>query len=605
MLECDAEEGAYFVNDDFYDSNYYHSSNDVYKDKNNNFAKAIISAINEYPEYKNSGHKSFWLQPNTTSLSLDKYSLRLMENEVDDYLTRRLSEIWDNLKDDCTWINFKWGNVRSSRNTSCYELFIYEQLRSGLLLKSENGYSNSSECFEDNQINRKILSGGAQLVDVEKNSYNRELLKKIGFHENIEVEDIEQIISRWFNSSITRSAKEYTPYLRAITQYCGSFPNNSNTIKLSKIFYSEKKDKLLSSFNWKEASGENEYSPDLINNLFEVLNPYSAQNYHDIITSIFKKNNLDKNVEEISAGLAELSKYIFSNDIVKIASEFIDKLETIGFIYSNNKITSISNLPIIWNRAPIIPNEDGFITINSSYWKNEELEKLLAAIGWKMSRNIYAEINNSNEKVLEENEAKRVFYVLREILSPLKNDEHSKNIEKLGLFDSIDVIKKRIFKSNKISLLLTTDRQLKLNVPYWFDGNIFIIQSSLKLEKLLPEFIDLECNTTLRSTFKYVWNDSTIMNRESDKTNFKEESSIKESSSTIESNGKNGNVGKSGESFEDRNELNINDRSGIDTTPSGPRKRLYSYVSLKTIRLLKRRILKMILPIIRKLKMQG
>jgi len=581
LLECDAEEGGYFVNQKIeYGKEYGGSNAKEYEDKENIFAKEIMDSINSHWEYKNEGYNSFIIGHNSTTTNLDKYSLDLIGSESDDFLAKRISEIWKRLSNDRTVIYFIWGYKKGYRDIRINHLLVYEQIRKGLLLKSTMGYRNSTECFESSSITEKILKNIAPLVNIEANNYNRALLKKIGFNEIVDIEHLENMITQWFSLDSDHTTLEFIPYLKAIVEFCKEFPNRAHELRLKKIFFSQQENKLLSLLKWQENIDMMEYPESLIDDLTKTFNINSQQDYHDVLNIIFSHNKISEEIFEV---IIDLSKYLFSENPDKIAFEFNSKLEAIGLTFNETKIYSVKELPIIWNRAPVITTDENIIVLNQRYWDNKELLNILDIIGWDTLTSFDIEVETDRKINLRNKEIKQTFFVLQEIIGPSKYDEHFQKLTKLKLFNSQEIIKERVLRCENILVLFEKNKkEIFRKVPYWFDGEKLFIKSSERLEAILPEFIDLLCNTTLRSTFRYVWNDGEILEKTNAEPQVKSVEKKLDTSKyfgmdqTVSDNYTNG----SGNS-KNNNATKERSSSESEHVPSGTRRNLFSYVQSK------------------------
>ena len=320
LQECGAKTGPYLCKHDLSNSDdYKYSSNSVYSNDDNLFAKNIRSTIHSHDDYKN---ESFYrLVKGSNTYTLDKYTKILLSNgEKTDFVAKELSAQWDEIEKEYSKTKLKslWGTIRKPREISCDKILLFEDIRTGLILKTDKGFIKSSECFEENDFNKKILKELGTYVNPDEAGYNKGLLQVIGVKEKVSLADISDLIVRWYprTSQEQRLSKTFAPFLEAIDRFFSSSKDvfNSENITLLQL-YSEQEDALLPYNEWKASISPDDYSQDIIQNL---------------------DNNLDENRRK----LADLSEKIGilpdtltfiqqHQDVILLLKEDPDELEKI------------------------------------------------------------------------------------------------------------------------------------------------------------------------------------------------------------------------------------------------------------------------------------
>jgi len=277
LQECGAKTGPYLCKHNLSTNNEYsYSGKSTYSNNNNIFAKSIGLSISSHREFSHDTASSYQLVKDSNTYTLDKYTKILLYNgEKTDFVARKLSAQWDDIEKLQTYLYFVWGQKHNPRCITCNNILLYEDIRSGLILQTDKGFQKSSECFEDNNFNKKILKELGIYVNQDKTRYNKGLLQVIGVKEKVSLSDISDLIVRWYQrtSQEQRSSKIFAHFLEAIDRFFSSSKDNFNSDNITLLkLYSEQEDALLPYNEWKASISPNDYSPDIVQNLENNLN---------------------------------------------------------------------------------------------------------------------------------------------------------------------------------------------------------------------------------------------------------------------------------------------------------------------------------------------
>ena len=294
LQECGAKTGPYLCKHDLSNNDsYQYSGCSAYFNNDNLFAKNIRSSIHSHDDYKN--EYSYRLVKGSNTYTLDKYTKILLSNgEKTDFVAKELSAQWNEIEKEYSKTKLKslWRPIRTPRKISCDKILLYEDIRSGLILQTDKGFQKSSECFEDNNFNKKILKELGTFVDPDKAGYNKGLLQVISVKEKVSLADISDLIVRWYQrtSQEQRSSKTFAPFLEAIDRFFLYRDVLDSVNKTQLQLYSVQEDVLLPYNEWKKSISPDDYSQNIIQNLETNLNEKLRE-----LTDLLKKTGITPN----------------------------------------------------------------------------------------------------------------------------------------------------------------------------------------------------------------------------------------------------------------------------------------------------------------------
>ena len=112
----------------------------VYKKGSDLFANAILEALKKNEEYRKQYGWDFQLVPESTSVSIDRFTAELLKHPQEtDFISRSLGAEWRELDEHQTILHFTWGRMKTPRRTSTKCLLIHEQLKTDLTVLTDKG----------------------------------------------------------------------------------------------------------------------------------------------------------------------------------------------------------------------------------------------------------------------------------------------------------------------------------------------------------------------------------------------------------------------------------------------------------------------------------
>jgi hypothetical protein len=520
LLECGAKEGPHIVNCDLSNNNAYNrSSGTAYQNSDNKFALSVLDVLRSHNEYKYENTTRFYLTSGSQSYCLDGYTKdRLSKRQPTDFLARRLGFIWDSRINYQTTIRFLWGQKRDYRAVTTKLILLEEELREPLVVRSDKGLKVTTECFEENTVNKLVLGNLVPYVNCERFRYNRELLEYAGMIFSVKPDDVSHIIERWYEGtpSEQRSTKAFELYLEVVARFCRYLPQYSSQCISSLKLYQGTEDRLIPFLLWKK-SASGEYPASLVERVIEAIEPDAQVSLDSALGAVLACNPLESHTEGLAEALVRLGRFCEANSIDGVREAFEMKLAKGKLKGFGKWIKNLTLLPILWD-LPTSPLNPKDMLVIHAYHSNEEFFQVAVdVLGWPcMSRLAASPQVRGGESELDENTVRRIYYVFKELIQGFEKTQPQvrRRIEDLGLFSSVTVVGQKIKRADAISIIVQKNgAKNEYSVPYWFNGESLLIGQDQDLTRTLPQFIDLYCGTTFSPSFRYMWNDKDLISR--------------------------------------------------------------------------------------------
>jgi hypothetical protein len=520
FIECGVNKGPYLVTYDLSnDPAYRHSSNKVYQNLDNKLASAIREAIQSSWEFRTENAKTFYLVSTSGTICLDSFTDKLLKKKLSsDFLARKLGPIWESRNNYRTEINYLWGRKSSPRVVIVENTLLEEQLRKSLIVKSDKGLKLTTECFEDNQINRAVLGKLVPYVDCKSNNYNRELLEHAGMILSVRPEDIINLIIGWYKNTPPgfRNTEAFEPYLEMVVRASRWLPNYISQLASYLKLYHPASDKLIPFKTWK-GMDLSDYPASLVEGVIEALDQGGRATLDGILATLFACNPLESHEEALTESLVRLGRFCEANGIEGVRESFEKALEDCNLHAFGRHISTLKLLPILWDIPPSPKRVKGVLKAFVDHANQRVFQDAVDILGWprmsRLSPTLQIRGEGSN---LDESTVRRIFYVFEELIRGVEGTQPQlkRRIENLGIFSSETKISQGIVNTGGINVIVQLDGgKNEYPVPYWFDGKNLFIAKEHHIVRVLPEFVDLYCGTTFLPSFRYIWNDKDLISR--------------------------------------------------------------------------------------------
>ncbi|MBI5014605.1 MAG: DUF3883 domain-containing protein [Deltaproteobacteria bacterium] len=514
LVECGAKTGPYLdEHDPASNSEYLCSEALGYGRNSGNFGKAIRDAISQTSEYSRDGSPPFCLKAGSKTYRLDPFTEEILkEDQKNDYLTRRLSNIWPEAEEKRTLLRFTLGGRKKVLYTDTNVLLLHQQLSLPLKVLTDKGLRCSSETYDDTPENRRLLDDLVPYVNCASRKYNRELLVNAGMRERVDVSTVLMLIAHWYESTpaTSRIAEGFSPYLRMVTRFARSSPAQLRDLRARLKLYDPGQDELVPWDKWRECA-RNEYSPSLSYELLGALQSTVGASADDIVKQLIRCSPLEDHEDDVGDAIVCAGRFSEAHGDEELADLFRRALAKGKVRAFGKKVTSPARLPILWDKPPIPSDGHGGLRITLEVAVDEMFRRGREVLGWRAMSGSSPKLELTGRKSkLDECNAGRVFRTISELLERL-GDIHprlQKKVQALGLFSSPTSVANGIVLVDDIGVRVKEgSTEVVASVPYWFSEReeVLHIQRGYPLHRALPEFVDLTYGTQFGLSFHYFW----------------------------------------------------------------------------------------------------
>lgn len=407
-------------------------------------------------------------------------------------LSESIGELWQSLakkKTEVTW--FYYSQQTRSFDSTVAHARVAEQLSLG----TDRGIVKPLLVVLDTPENRQVGIGLVPLVNQVKYP-DSDFLRFLGVTERID----EAWIEKKAQETIILSSEDFLDgaesVLRLAAKLAHSRTEGRTWIRTARIFPHFKKRSLLGYDEWLDQKGDEGYSSEVVNAVFESMESIADSPMDALIQELFELGELGGRNGEVVTWLKAVGSRLRSGRHEGVDLEFARQLRERGVTISGNLVTAPEGLPLIWDSFPNPCSPVGFLILPDDPGDRSICELAGRILGWPRisQRTIcYHPEHREDASPVTQKQVQLTAQFLLSKFSGIKGTSLGKS----------EVM--RLAKDGRLQVAQVSEITLSFSgcgerpqVPFWVSGGILLFDSSqTELPEALGQIIDAQAATTV------------------------------------------------------------------------------------------------------------
>jgi hypothetical protein len=345
-------------------------------------------------------------------------------------------------------------------------------------------------------------------------------------------------------------------------------PEGRNWIRTARIFCHWQTRALSSYDDWRTRGGDKGFSAVVANEVMEALESVCESSVADLMDDLFKLGDLGGRNSEVIAWLRRVNDHGRKNEM---GLEFANRLRGQGLAFSGNTIQEPSHLPLVWDGFPNPCSSFGFVILPDKALDRSACERAAQLLGWPCLSVRPVEFMTASRERIDELAARQLQFTSN-VLESKFSEAQGNRPSNSSILRKAREGRLTVFEATDISLHIEDFRE-NPEVDFWSTGDILLFDSDkITLAEAFGRMIDAQASTTVAPFIEGIFDQQKSAAKQSVSKN--EQTSFPGGANSASSGlGKSGESEKAGDSSEKRSGSN----EALEA-PTGPRKRLYSYV---------------------------